>query len=244
MGQEAALGAVETGVKDHNFVILESSQHQSLSMIVVDPNDSAGKGFPLGMISDFELDFEVGKFCTYKSSLATQQHTSVITATASYTSENVFLPQHANAYFASTYGGLSGASALANIKKGTISVKKNTEDDAVIGSLDAADRLNKQFVIEGQLEITYNDRTMIDTYLMADVATAMRVKLLNSDITIGASSHPTLTIDLARAKLMSVARKLDNNNIVTETIKFKAYYSISDAIMAKMILRNTVTSLY
>ena len=248
MGQEAALGAVETGVKDHNFTVLESAQHQSLTVGVNEPNESAGvaRCFPLGMIEKFELDFEIGKFCTYKADI-TGQYGQTTTATVTYTAnttENIFLPQHGNAYFATTYSGLGSASALINLKKGSLSIAKNLEEDQTIGNLSPYDRLNKQFAVEFQLEINYNDRTMMDTYLLADAMTSVRFKVLNSDVTIGAVSHPTLTIDLARTKLQSVARKIDNNNIVTETIKGKAFYSMSDAIMIKAILRNTITSLY
>ena len=244
LGTEGNLGSVESGVKDHTFTVAETNQHQSLTVAVNEPNDSTGKAFALGMIEKIEISFEIGKFCTYKIDFKTNKGASA-TETVSYTTtENVFLPQHGNAYYASTYAGLGSASALTNIKKGTITIAKNLDEDQVIGSIDPADRLNQQFSIEGSLEQTYVDRTAIDTYLLADASTAIRIKLLNSDVLIGAASHPTLTIDLARAKFMTVARKLDNNKIVTQTIKFKAQYSLSDALMIQAVLRNTVTAKY
>lgn len=247
-GQEGVIGAVETGVKDHTFTVLESAQHQSLTVLVVEPNSNTGNGMAhaLGMVDSLAVDFEVGKFCTHKVDFATQSHSTTVTVTPSavYTTENVFKPQDANLYYASTYSGLSGASALVNVKKGSITIKKNLEEDMVIGSVDPIDRLNKQFSIEFDFEITYNDRTQIDTYLLADQFTAIRLKMVNTNITIGSASFPTFTIDLARCKLQSVARKIDNNNIVTETVKGKAYYSMSDSLMAKLTLRNTVTSVY
>lgn len=242
-GTESGIAVVESGVSDHTFSVLETAQHPSFTITIAEPQEASGKTFPLGMFDKMEIDVGVGKYSTFKGDFSTNKGTSTA-ETQAYTAQNIFLPQYGSLYLASTYAGLSGASVTANIKTVQITISKNTEDDITIGNLDPIDRLNKQFAIEGQIEATYVDRSWIDTYLLADVSTALRVKLLNSDILIGAASHPTITFDLAKCKMKTVARKIDQNNIVTVTVKFKAYYSPSDSTIGQIVLRNTRTSYY
>jgi hypothetical protein len=49
---------------------------------------------------------------------------------------------------------------------------------------------------------------------------------------------------MARAKLSEVSRKIDDKGIVSQTVKFLPFYSLSDTEMLDITLRNTVTSSY
>ena len=112
---------------------------------------------------------------------------------------------------------------------------------SLTGSLDQADILNKALAIEGSLELVFDTNT-IKTTMLGDTAQAMRIKLTNSDVTIGAASHPELTIDLAKVKFSKFERQYANDDIVTASVDFKAFYSTSDAKMAVAELINEQTS--
>lgn len=129
-----------------------------------------------------------------------------------------------------------------NLKKVQLSFKKNLEDDEVLGSIDPADRLNKAFQVSGSFELYYTDRSFIDTIMLGDIYKAINFKAVNSAVLIGAASHPSFTINMARVKLSEVSRKIDNAGIVSQTIKFTSFYSIPDTEMLDITLRNTVTS--
>lgn len=125
-----------------------------------------------------------------------------------------------------------------------INITPNTEDDTTIGNVNAVDRYNKQFVVEGSFEIVYKDRSYIDTIMLGDQNKALRLLMKNTAVTIGTTSNPTLTVDMALVNLTEVARTDKNNDVMLQTIKFKAFYSVSDSLMSKITLRNTVTAGY
>lgn len=244
LGSEGSVVAVETGVKDHVYSVGQSAQHPSLTFSVVEANSNSGSGFAyaLGMIDQLAIDIEIGKYAMYKLDFRANAG-AALSNTASYTNENPFKPQDCIFKTASSLSGLAGASAI-QIKKANITIKKNIEDDVVLGTVTPIDRLNRQFSVEGSIELLYNDRTQIDTNMLGDLAVAMRFQFINTAVTIGATSNPTLTMDLAKAKISEVARKIDNNGIVSQTLKFKAFYSLSDAKMIAATLRNTVSAVY
>lgn len=241
-GTETSQTLIETGVYDHLFNIAQTSQHTSLTVACVDPNGGVGLRYTLGMIDQLDIDFEIGKYLTYSVDMRANANASG-SNTASYTAENLFRPQDATVKFASALAGLTAASAIA-VKKGSLSIKKNLEDDFVIGSVVAADRLNKEFAVEGTLELTYDDRVYVDTDMLADLPQAMRIEFSNTALLIGATKYPGLTFDMGRVKLQEVSRKIDNAGIIMQTVKFKAFYSMTDSMMIKATIRNTQSAAY
>lgn len=241
-GTEAAPSLVATGVYDHAFSVLESAQHPSLTIDIAEPNAGSGLRYALSMIDSLEVNFELQQYGQYTMSFRGNKNASG-SNTASFSAENIFLPQHGVVKIATNLAGLNAASAIS-VKKANIKISKNIEDDQIIGAIDAADRLNKQFVVEGSLELMYDDRTYIDTIMLGDLSKALRVSFINTDVTIGSASNPTITFDLAAIKLNEVARSIANDDLVKQTVNFKAFYSISDTSMISATLRNTRSTAY
>lgn len=234
---------VETTAYDHVFSVNESAQHPSLTIAVAGPNESTGYRHALAMIDSLQLDYEVNKYCTYKAGFRANAAASGANTASFSTTENVFLPQHATFKVATNLAGL-GAASVVSVRKVSLSIKKNVEEDWTIGNLAAVDRINKQFSVEGTVELVYSDRTYIDSILMTDTVKALRIAAVNTGVTIGAVSNPSLTVDLAAVKLSEVARKTSNNDVTTQTLKFKAFYSLADAKMITVTLRNLVATAY
>lgn len=131
-----------------------------------------------------------------------------------------------------------------NIRKFDMTIQKNLEDDQTLGNVSAVDRYNNQFGVEGSFEIVYDDRAYIDTIMLGDLAKAIRITMANTSVTLGTASNPTLQFDLYKVKIQDVARNNKNDDVMVATIKFKAFYSISDTAMIAALLRNTLSSAY
>jgi hypothetical protein len=237
LGSVSTTGPSETTVYTHAFSVLESAQHPSLTLFVDDPNQDYK--YALGMLRSLELDVMLGAFAKFKAAFRAKVGATA-TLTPSYSAENFFLPQHGSVKIASDLSGLGAASTIA-VRSLKLTIDKSPEDDRKLGSVDAADILNKQFSVAGTLELVFDDETF-KTAMLGDTAKAMRIALVNSDVTIGDDLHPSLTIDLAKAKFSKFERKYGNDDVVTATVDFKAFYSTGDTSMISASLVNTQSS--
>lgn len=221
----------------HTFSVQEDAQHDSLTLFLEDPNQDYT--FALGMIDKLDLDFALGQFAKFTAGFRSKVGTTA-TLTPSYSAENNFLPQHGSFSYATNLASLGSATAV-NVKSVKLSINKNIEDDRKLGSLDPADILNKQFAVEGSVELVFNDNTL-KTEMLADTAKAIRIRLTNTDVLIGSTSRPQITIDLAKVKFSKFEKQYENDGIVTATVDFKAFYSLSDAKMITVELINAQAS--
>jgi hypothetical protein len=237
LGAVSTSGPTQTTVYTHAFTVGQSAQHPALSLFLDDPNQDYK--FALGMLTSLELDIALGQFARYSAGFRSKKGETA-TLTPSYLVENSFLPQHGSIRTATNLAGLGAASAI-DVRGIKLSISKNVDDDYKIGSLDQADILNKQFAVEGTVELVFNDNTF-KTDMLADTAKAMRIRLTNTDVTIGSSLNPQLTIDLAKVKFMSFEKTYSNDDITVATASFKAFYNAADTSMISMQLINTATS--
>lgn len=240
----ATLGAVsttlddpESGVNKHEFTVANNATHQSLT--ISEKNDDVDRAFTLGMIESFDIAVILEEFISFTANFRSKTAESA-SNTVAYTAENKFVPQHAVAKIATDLSGLGAAGAIS-LKAFNMSIVKNAEDDRNFGSVDPTDILNKQFAVEGSLELLYDAQTFEDL-VTGDTPQALRLELINTDVTIGASSNPTITIDLAKVKFSEIARNLTLNDIVRQTLTFKSFYSLTDAQSIDITLFNTQTS--
>ena len=229
----------ESAVYDHTFSVLQTAQHPSYTLCAHGPNDDLA--YPLGMLDSLDLTFELDKYAMFKAAFKANGSASQDN-TPSFSAENVFLPKDITVGYADTIADLGSATAV-NAKKLTLAFKKNTLDEKAFSNANPIDRLNQQFGCEGSLELSYDGRTLIDDVMLADVYKALRVSL-TSGVTIGSTSHPMVQFTFARVKLSEVSRKMDNNGIVSMTVKFTAFYSLSDAKMLAILLRNVRATAY
>lgn len=231
----------QAGVYDHTYSVLQSAQHPSLTVSVKDANSGTGLSYALSMIDSLEINAELNRYVEMAIKYRGNANASASVTPSFAAQTQYFLPQNAVVKFATNIAGLGAASAI-NVKKVNLSISKNLEDDQSLGAVVTTDRLNRQFVVEGSIELMYEDRTYIDTNMLGDLAKALRIQFVNTAVTIGTSANPTITMDLASVKLKEVARSQGNDDFVTQTLNFQAFYSIADTSMISVVLRNTTAS--
>lgn len=242
-----AIGAVNTtvdtpeaGVQTHDYTVQNDAQHPALTFSVAEPNSD--KSFALGMINSLEIVAQINEYVQFTAEIRAKAGVSA-TLTPAYVEadeKKIFVPQNGTFKTASDLAGL-GAAPEIKIRNFTMTIDKNVEDDQVIGDVNPNDIHNKQFAVEGTIEILYRDVTFISE-MLSDIPKAMRLTLENPAITIGAVTNPKLEIDLARVKFSEVSRPFVNDDLTIQTISFKAHYDISDAAMIKVKVINETVS--
>ncbi len=240
--------AGETTVYDHTLTVAQTVQHQSLTLFVHDPIAT-----PSGATADYthknvvvhkiDIDYALGKFVDAAVSIRGQKGSAAaVVFVPSQAQEDRFVPQYLTFKVASTYAGLGAATAI-KLKSAQISLDSSEEDDEVMGSTAPRDFLNKEFKIEGTVECIWQNESDFKANALANTSQAMRLDLVNSDVNIGVvPSHPAFRLDLAKVFFTEFSRPIKIREIVYQTVKFKAAYSITDAFMAKVIFTNTIPS--
>lgn len=223
-------------VRDHTLTVGQSAQHQALSLYADDPLTAADYKFGNGAVDKLSLKYELKKFLSFELSAMAKQGAST-TNTPSISTQNRFLPQHLTFSTNDTYAHLSTATAIV-LKSLQLDISANIESDDVLGSVTPADFLNKQFSIEGTLEALWQNESDFKTNFLAGTQKAVRIAMINTDVTIGSSAHPTVQIDLAKVIFTELSRPLSLNDLVKQTLKFKASYSTTDSLMTQILCKN------
>jgi hypothetical protein len=234
----SALKSGESIVYEHTFSLGNSAQHPSLTLGIDDPWQDYQ--FALAMIESLEIKYERGKFVAFTANFKSKKGATA-TLTTTYTAENSFRPQDFVFKMASSLSGLSAASATT-IKSATLKFEKNLEIDEVLGSIDPADILNKQFSCTGTIEAIFEDEATFKTIALGDTAKALRFDIKNTSVAIGTSANPELQIDLAKVKFSEITRATPIGDLVKQTLGFKAFYSLGDSKMFSAILINLAAS--
>jgi len=243
----AALGDVsssthsgETIVYDHAFSVQQGAQHQALTLFLDDPLAGQDYKHALAVIDTLEINYEPGDYISYTTNVRAKKGATA-TLTPALTTEGKFTHKHFTFKIASDLAGLGAGTAIA-LKSLTLSITKNLEDDDVLGSITPNDFLNKQFVIEGKLEALWQNESDFKTNTLAGTMKAVRLDLVNTDTTIGNAANPTVRIDLAKVTFTEITRPIQINEMVKQSVSFKAHYSTSDAKMIAALITNLTAS--
>lgn len=238
-GSVASVETADTGVYDHTFSMSTSNTKPSLTIDV--KSDVEQNKHTLGTIGSMKISGEAGKMVDFVVGMRAKAGVASTNTPSYEIAETHFVAKHVNLYVASDLAGLSGATA-GKVRNFEISIAGNLEDHDVIGDDEPVDFASKFVSVEGNLEAMFESASEYKALFKAGTKKALRIKAVNSDVTIGASSHPQLTIDLPLVAFEDWSRKSGNNEIVSQTIKFKGYYSLEEALLIEAVLRNEQVS--
>lgn len=236
-GVSSAVKGGESIVYEHTYTVQQSNQHPSLTVHLKEAN--AAKDYALAMLTSMDLSVELESHAMATFGFRSKKGATG-SRTPSYISENIFLPIHGEVKFANDLSGLNAASAI-KIRSFSMNINKNAEDDRALGNLGPEDIVNKQFAVEGEIELVYDDQTYVNN-MLNNTTQALRIDLTNSSVSIGTSSNPKLRFELAKVLLSEVSRNFEKGDIVVQTLSFKGFYSETDSLLIRSILTNLVAS--
>lgn len=228
-----SLSTTGSGTYTHAFSVANNNQHPSLSLDIKDPDNY--QKFVLAMIETLSIEAELGSFVMFESEFIAKKGQNWTSSTPSYTDENQFTKTNVKVKIASDIASLSGASVLS-LKRVALNFAKNTIRDSGLGTVQPEDILNRQLSVDGELVLNFEDNTFRD-YMLNGSYKAMEIKLDN-----GATS--SLTIQMPRVDFSGWEKDMSNDEIVTQTINFKASYDIDNSldIISTCSLVNTKAS--
>lgn len=235
----AAEIAPNTLVYDHTITVNQSVQHQSLTIFLNDPLGGQDYKHALGCVDSLDLAYEQNKFVEFDAKLKALKG-AVATLTPATTAENLFLPQHFVFKLASSVAGLTAATAIP-VKSFKLKISKSLEADTVLGNIAPVDFLCKKISIEGEVEAVWQNEADFKTAFMAGTVQAMRIDL-KSDVTIGTSANPQITIDLSKVIFNDLTHPIKVGDVMRQTIQFKAMYDTTTSKMVSIKVSNLVTS--
>lgn len=204
----------------HAYSLSQTNQHQSLSLYYKDPDVS--RLFPLSVVDTFEISQEadgIGMLTVGFKSKAGRDWTD---QTAVFTSKgNKFTQQHLAVKLAAATGDLAAATAIS-VKSLTLSFSANTDYDNVLGTAEPEDILNHQFSVEGSINLNKEDSTYRN-YMLAGTYRAMEIKW-------NRASNSSLTFQFPRVDFSEWEQDRSLDDIVTQSINFKANYDATNAV--------------
>lgn len=211
----------------HTFTLEDTCQHDSLTFTIVDPNST--DQYRLVMLSSLELTQTMDNVLMYTASFMGKTSKGG-SGTPAFAVENKFTKKHLSVKLATSIAGLAAATPLS-LKELTLTINQNVEPDNSLGTAEPEDFLNKQRTVEGSIELNYEDNTWKE-YMRDGSYRAMQIAWTNSDVLVGAASHPALTFQFPRVDFYDWEPNMALDDIVRQTVSFKANYDLTNSLAA------------
>lgn len=224
LGSKSVSGPTDSAYT-HTFSLDQDSvQHQSLA-ISVKENSINEHMFRLCMIDSMQIAITPDEAVRVTVSFMGKKGATTA-QTYTYASERKFVGRDLVFKIATLTSGLSAATAI-KAKSLTLNIEKNAMLDHALGTVQPNDVLNQGFRVTGEVELDYEDRTYAN--LMSDGSyRAVRVQLVNRRSTIGASTNPSLTIDLSRVDFDQWEQSSANDEVVSQKFQFTALHDVTN----------------
>ncbi len=225
----------------HTFSLQNDNAHDSLTLTTVDEVEQAQ--WERVMVESFELSCEVGQLPKATFNLMSNHFTDTSGHSPSFTTPVNYLFGHQDVrfYLATLTSGLDAATRIP-LKKLSLTISKNLVLNNVLGTLQPKDILNQAFTIEGEFELDYEATTYKDL-MMDESYRALRIDLVNSNVTIGAT-NPAFRIDLSRVGFSEWETDRPLDELVGQKIKFKALYDLTNGNVINDCYLVTATASY
>lgn len=237
LGSAPSTGATSDGATSHTIAVANTNIHKSAAFLVKDENQTVMH--KLVMLEQLELTMELEDLVRYSAEFVSKVAKSSTQTIPTYVEDYKFGKRKAKIKVASDVSGLAAASVLS-LKSFTLTINKNLMRDSALGTVEPEDILNQQMSIEGELSINFTDQTFRNYMLNGDKK-ALRISL-ESEKLIGSSTYGTIEIDLPKVDFFGWEPDVPNDEIVTNTINFKANYDLTNGLVESCTVVNALAT--
>ena len=230
---------VVTGeVYSHEFTLDSSTiEHPSLTFFAKD-GDVQQLAIANGMISSMEITASMDDYVRFTSNIMASSAEDN-TDTPSYQAEQDFVGKDVSIKIADTLAGLDTADTIPAKEVG-ITLDTGAIIDYVLNSYNPDDIYDGKLSVEGSITKNFKDETFKDLRL-GDESKYMEINLTGSQ-DIGDGENPSIKITLNKVKIISWDRSGGNDELVTEELEFKAFYSQTNNSFGNIAINNNTTS--
>lgn len=233
-------GTGNESVKKHVWALLNNNSHVSYTIHTVE-GDVDQLTYPGAILDETTIDIVTDDYAKIASSfMSRKSQAPSTTLVPAYTEENEFLPIHASVAIVAKGGDLDASSVLADVTEAHFTASKNPTKRPSISS-DSSDPRNT--VIAGNLEIKlYYNSTTFKAYRDNQTKLALRLKVENTDVTIGADQHPTVFIDVPYTKVKEWTPDYGDTEMSTQTISCPVFLDLATGKFLEGTVINLETS--
>lgn len=229
-------GTVNTtgsSVYTHVFSVAQNIIHPSLTLFVKNGTVEQ-KNFAGGMVNTLNLTASTDDYVRFNCAV-TAKSGSADTEVVSCDTEYDFIGKDITVKTADTEAGLSSATAT-KVKSLDITFDQGIAPNFVLGSYTPDDINNTKFSIEGTIVKDYED-TVFETLYQNDSAKYVQITI-EGVVDLGSGNKPTITILLNKVMVNDWSISGGSDEIVQETIGFKAFYNKTDTESCVVTLKN------
>lgn len=233
----SATKAGDTGVSEHKFSITQTQTPPTLTIARKDPNSD--RRHALGTLGDFELTCEAGDWVKVNATILAKMGKDA-TNTVSFIEENEFTSRNIVVKMATDEAGLDTATPIA-AKSIKLKIDRKAETyESFTGSLDISNIYTGAYELTGEMVLIYDSQDFENKYY-SNTAQALSVKIENSQVTIGSSSHPSLEFKAPQVRVSEWSTSNDLDKVVEQTLSFSMELSTTAGKALEAILTNTKT---
>lgn len=239
-GQAPTSSAVvgQAGAYDHAFSLLNTNSHPSYTLAVQE-GDITDKRYPGAMLNTLSLEFAVDDYAKMTAGFLSEVGADA-TNTPAFTQEREFVPAHASLKVVAKGGDLAAASAVADVRSASIEFNKNLIRKESLGNVSISPR-NGRMEVTGEIEIYYNSTTFRE-YWENNTELALRLKIENSEATIGVDTNPSLTVDLPFMMIENWEPDYGADDLIPQTLSVHGLYDANTGDFIDLVVRNEVAA--
>lgn len=238
-------GTPEASTYTHTYSILDSGIVPTYTISVVNANQQFA--YALGMLTNVKLDIKQGAIPELSMTFLTKKEAATSGLTPSYPTNSWFSPVHAAVYAPKLYANIASATAL-DITEASIEFTRDALKMKYLGADTHEDVMAGDFQVKAHVVTDWEERAWAsgdteaaqDDYT-ANTTRAFRLKLTDTNTTIGTTTNPVLTLDIPLGKLAEYTPTTALKELVGEEWDIMAFDD-GVADMAVGVLVNDITA--